>query len=153
MKKPILHLETFLTSNNLSSYFMNSDEMSLLDNSFSLDEYKSIIKNDDLQIGEKRDAYKPKNTRGSGEKKEGYCEECKRWFKLKNSSYWYHMNYKHGINSKGIKYPEPEIRIFRGRLEGFCEGCDCWISLGHKYNNKSSKFGWYRHCQKIHKTL
>lgn len=92
--------------------------------------------------------YKPKNIRGIGCMREGFCEICKKWYKLKTSSYWYHMNYKHGINSYGIKYPEPKIRELGSKVEGFCYLCSKWIFLGRF--KEINKFIWFRHWQKEH---
>lgn len=95
----------------------------------------------------KSNCYSPRLIRGLGANREGYCELCDRWFRLKTSSYWYHMNYKHGINSKGVRCPEP---IFRSssRTESYCGECRMWIHLGNKKRN--TKFVWLRHWQKVH---
>ena len=98
-----------------------------------------------------RGIYKPVRIRGIGMLREGYCEICKTWLRLKTSSYWYHMNYKHGINSRGVKYPEPQMRFVGCRTESFCTVCDKWILLGSSKHGKSAKFGWFKHCQKVHK--
>ncbi|WUR04907.1 putative meiotic expression up-regulated protein 26 [Vairimorpha necatrix] len=146
MKNPVLNLNSFCSS---PLFLLNSDDMSLLESPFSLDEYKVPNKKSNFKP---TDYYKPSKTRGLKEDKEGYCLECDTWLKLKNSSYWYHMNFIHGINSKGMKYPEPEIiRKNNGKNEGYCGICEEWINLGSKRDQKRCKFGWYRHCQKIHK--
>lgn len=92
--------------------------------------------------------YAPKFVRGEGVKREGYCQVCDKWFRMKTSSYWYHMNYKHGINSKGEKYPEPIFRDLNFKVQSFCKICDEWITLGT--SRKTSKFLWKRHFQKEH---
>lgn len=92
--------------------------------------------------------YTPKYTRGVGSAREGYCKICDRWLKLKTSSYWYHMNYKHGISSKGVRCPEPIFRSDSQRLEGYCKECKKWIFLGNCRRN--SRFPWLRHWQKVH---
>lgn len=92
--------------------------------------------------------YQPKFIRGKGPEREGHCEICNKWYKLKTSSYWYHMNYKHGINSKGEKYPEAKIRQRERKVEAFCNQCNDWIPLG--INKKGTKFTWLRHLQKNH---
>lgn len=98
-------------------------------------------------VSGKANCYSPKLIRGTGVDREGYCERCDRWFRLKTSSYWYHMNYKHGISSKGVRCPEP---IFRGanRTESYCGECRKWIHLGNKKRNP--RFVWLRHWQKTH---
>lgn len=128
-------------------------------------EYQKNEKNEDNQI------YRPKHIRGIGIYREGYCQICNKWFRLKTSSYWYHMNYKHGINSKGKKYPEPDLREFNNKIESFCTLCNNWIVLsgckknykngerkngGNKNggnvrkNIKNIKYSWFRHFQKVH---
>lgn len=96
----------------------------------------------------KKAQYKPKLTRGTGSEREGYCERCDKWFKLKTSSYWYHMNYKHGISATGRICPDPVLRDRNYRVEGFCRECNSWIVLGS--NTKNVRFGWFKHWQKIH---
>ena len=96
--------------------------------------------------------YKPARVRGTGRLREGYCEPCRLWLRLKTSSYWYHMNYKHGINSRGVRYPEPQIRYAEHGADAFCSTCNQWVSLGHKTAGKSTRFGWFKHCQKKHGT-
>lgn len=100
--------------------------------------------NDKKNVG----AYTPKFVRGRGPEREGYCEACSKWFKLKTSSYWYHMNYKHGINSKGERYPSPKTRNVNRMVEGYCEKCQQWINLGK--GRKDVRFSWLRHMQKQH---
>ena len=95
--------------------------------------------------------YSPSLIRGKGPLREGYCQICDKWFKMKTSSYWYHMNYKHGISSKGEKFPEPIFREFENKIQGFCKKCDTWISLGN--NKKTSMFLWKKHYQKQHSVL
>lgn len=63
----------------------------------------------------KNDEYSPKVTRGIGYRKEARCEKCETagtpsvWLRLKQSSYWYHMNFIHGINSQtGLPYQLPQ---------------------------------------------
>lgn len=96
--------------------------------------------------------YKPRRVRGVWRLREGYCEACCVWLRLKTSSYWYHMNYKHGINSKGIRYPEPQVRYAEHGAEGFCAVCNQWVSLGSKTAGRPTRFGWFKHCQKKHGT-
>ncbi len=103
----------------------------------------------DLLIEKPCNEYSPKKIRGSGSKREGYCECCDKWYNMKNSSYWYHMNYKHGINSKGEKYPTPKTRDVRGTTEGYCTICEEWVCLG--LSKRNYRFNWLRHMQKTHK--
>ena len=103
-------------------------------------------------VSGKRELYRPKKVRNKGSQREGYCEECGKWFKLKTSSYWYHMNYKHGINSDGLKYPEPSVQFNKNKIESYCAVCKKWIYLGYQKSSKSYNFNWYRHWQRGHKT-
>lgn len=103
-----------------------------------------------LESTVKKQIYRPKHIRGDGIKREGYCESCDQWFRLKTSSYWYHMNYKHGINSKGQKYPEPELRNKNNQIESFCPICKKWILLCAIRGRKSVKYSWFKHFQKMH---
>ncbi|ELQ75386.1 Zn-finger-containing protein [Trachipleistophora hominis] len=97
-----------------------------------------------------KEMYRPKHVKGKGILREGYCDSCNKWFRLKTSSYWYHMNYKHGINSKGKKYPQPYLREMYNRLESYCRMCDKWIFLCSASGKKSVTYAWYRHFQKNH---
>ncbi|KAI8930007.1 hypothetical protein BC831DRAFT_395616, partial [Entophlyctis helioformis] len=48
------------------------------------------------------DAYTPQWVRGQGPHKEGLCSLCPspgRWLQLKNSAFWYHKQFTHGISS------------------------------------------------------
>lgn len=95
--------------------------------------------------------YKPKNIRGQGVFREGLCEECNKWFRLKTSSYWYHMNFKHGIAANGMTYPEPEVYYNKGKAFSVCKSCNAEVPLGG--NNKTLKYNWYKHFQKEHAKL
>ena len=119
----------------------------LLDSS-TFEEFLEFPRNEEFKREDQQTTYSPKFVRGIGVSREGYCQICDRWFKMKTSSYWYHMNYKHGINSKGQKYPEPIFRDFDFKVQGFCKICDEWITLGS--SRKTSKFLWKKHFQKEH---
>ncbi|KAI5169175.1 hypothetical protein PAEPH01_0503 [Pancytospora epiphaga] len=93
-------------------------------------------------------SYRPSAVRGDGPAREGYCERCNRWYRLKTSSYWYHMNYKHGISAAGKVCPEPELRERNLRMESYCHECKEWIALGT--TRRGVRFGWFKHWQKNH---
>jgi len=95
--------------------------------------------------------YSPRRVRGVGACREGYCETCDRWYNMKNSSYWYHMNYKHGINCRGERYPMPTLRETEGVTEGYCRECRDWIGLGS--SKRSFRFSWLRHMQRTHRRV
>lgn len=92
--------------------------------------------------------YRPEITRGKGVLREGYCKQCDKWLKLKTSNYWYHMNYMHGINTNGQKYPNPELRIIKNIKQGFCKECSKWIDLGK--NTNGMRYNWFKHWKKVH---
>lgn len=112
---------------------------------------KPVDKKSSIRKLRRNEKYKPKHVRGQGVLREGLCEECDRWFRLKTSSYWYHMNFKHGISSTGIKYPEPEIYYNDNRAYSICNQCNKEVLLGT--NNKSMKYNWYKHFQKEHQKM
>ncbi|KAJ3414472.1 hypothetical protein HDV05_006565 [Chytridiales sp. JEL 0842] len=63
-----------------------------------------------------KDAYTPKWVRFQGAAKEGFCDMCPtpgRWLQLKNSAYWYHKQFSHGISSiSGLPFTPPaETRV------------------------------------------
>ncbi len=116
---------------------------------YDFPDFKKINAMANNKYGEtKQVRYKPPVIRGVGVTREGLCSYCKKWFRLKTSSYWYHMNYKHGISARGEICPEPKLRERSGKKEGFCKECNAWIELGSK--NRSVKFGWFKHWQKTH---
>lgn len=99
---------------------------------------------------EQKISYKPKIIRNEGILREGYCEECNKWFRLKTSSYWYHMNFYHGISSTGQRYPEPKTVYVAGRLQSVCSKCGDIVVLGNSKNIKLNKYNWFKHWQKRH---
>jgi len=124
----------------------------------------------DIELRRKRfegDLYTPRWVRGKGGNKEGFCELCVPgiWLKIKQSAYWYHLNFHHGVSaSTGRPYPDP-VRtraLSRGLSsgetmlvnEGFCENCAKWIEYSAEYEDgtlcdaNSRPQGWWRHLQK-----
>lgn len=102
------------------------------------------------------DLYTPRFQRGAGEAKEGFCGLCSPgiWLRIKQSSYWYHMNYHHGISaSTGRPYEAPVDfhveRISRTeddnsadvegdgvavlRISGNCGHCGQSVTISNKY--------------------
>ncbi|KAJ3113449.1 hypothetical protein HDU96_003389 [Phlyctochytrium bullatum] len=62
------------------------------------------------------DLYTPRWVRLSGAHKEGLCELCPapgKWLQLKNSAFWYHKQFLHGISSvSGVPFTAPmELRV------------------------------------------
>ena len=125
------------------------------------------------------DLYSPATVRGAGYLKEGLCPLCSEaaWFKIKQSAYWYHMNFTHGISamtgrpyetpaqyqinplcnavtckSRGPPQPCKEVQV-----EGLCSRCDEWISIIviPKHMSKIpfktlDHYAWFKHAQKCH---
>ena len=126
------------------------------------------------------DLYSPAVVRGKGYWKEGLCALCPTpaWFKIKQSAYWYHMNFTHGISAMtGRPYEMPsqyQVCPLSGgevafkcrdtpqacsevQVEGLCGCCGEWISIvvipRHKSSLPFSAFNhsaWYKHSQKCH---
>ncbi|TBU01628.1 putative DUF4451 domain-containing protein [Hamiltosporidium magnivora] len=151
----IFHFQEYLLDKKTINEYYHSAIQSLnnevflptIDTSVFKETSKSVV--NDTNKSDKKN-YSPKFVRGNGIMREGYCEECDKWFRLKTSSYWYHMNYKHGVNSSGQKYPHPNIQNNCGYYEALCESCQKWVYLGKKNNNKSINFCWFKHWQKDH---
>lgn len=106
-------------------------------------------------------------TRGTGYRKEARCEICEMqgihsWFRLKQSSYWYHMNFIHGINSQNgrpfdlpIGYRHVYIKghqlksynnnyheypySLSSEFQGNCKSCSTWIPLDI-YSSENLRF-------------
>lgn len=125
----------------------------------------------DLESRPKRfqgDLYTPCWVRGRGVNREGYCELCSpgQWFRIKQSAYWYHLNFYHGVSAAtGRPWDPPVAYRERGlvgnrevELQGKCATCDCWITLGSyskgALKSESDLVGpvWWRHVQKCSST-
>ena len=118
-----------------------------------------------LELRERRsldDTYSPVWIRGRGIDREGLCPLCHppHWFKIKQSAYWYHMNFYHGISAAtGKPYKRPiNYRLSGSKVEGHCGNCLQWILLDSDFkgSNRSdleeqiSFTSWYKHAQKCH---
>ncbi|KAI8979331.1 hypothetical protein BDF20DRAFT_819511 [Mycotypha africana] len=106
------------------------------------------------KIRYENDYYTPKWVRYTGHLKEGYCDLCQpgKWLQLKNSAYWYHKQFYHGISSvSGQPFLKPlKHRLGKGDvIEGLCHQCHRYVSAcnGKKKNNYML---WYRHAHKCH---
>lgn len=102
----------------------------------------------------KDDQYSPKWVRYSGQLKEGYCDTCPegRWLQLKNSAYWYHKQFYHGISSvTGRPFAEPlEQRVGPdGVLQGLCHQCICFVPICNGRKRRNSLL-WYKHAHKVY---
>ncbi|KAI9499661.1 hypothetical protein BDB00DRAFT_795026 [Zychaea mexicana] len=101
------------------------------------------------------DEYTPKWVRYTGQLKEGYCDSCKlgKWLQLKNSAYWYHKQFFHGISSvSGKRFLEPlEQRAGdHDVVEGLCHQCQQFVSICNA--KRKTSVLWYRHAHKASST-
>ncbi|KAG9296161.1 hypothetical protein G9A89_014753 [Geosiphon pyriformis] len=120
------------------------------------------------------DLYTPKWVRLDGQAKEGYCEQCEpgKWLQLKNSAYWYHKQFYHGISSVSGKFfvpplntrsasPNSSFGMFSNNstsnsnsnpsTEGLCHQCHQWVPLtSAKKKTTASSVLWFRHAHKCH---
>ncbi|CAO3648916.1 unnamed protein product [Cunninghamella blakesleeana] len=99
------------------------------------------------------DMYTPQWVRYNGQAKEGLCDTCKpgKWLQLKNSAFWYHKQFFHGISSvSGKEFMQPlDTRwVDQDIVEGLCHQCQQWVSVSN-VKRKNSVL-WYRHAHKCH---
>ncbi|ORZ14042.1 hypothetical protein BCR42DRAFT_417925 [Absidia repens] len=99
------------------------------------------------------DMYTPKWVRYNSQSKEGLCDTCRpgRWLQLKNSAYWYHKQFYHGISSvSGTEFAKPmETRwVDQDLVEGLCHQCHQWVAVSN-VKRKNSVL-WFRHAHKCH---
>ncbi|KAI9227719.1 MAG: hypothetical protein DHS80DRAFT_260, partial [Piptocephalis tieghemiana] len=102
------------------------------------------------------DLYTPRWLQGQGSFKSGLCPLCPnlRWFRMKFSAYWYHMNFHHGISSHSfLPFPAPtamRIDRHRGVKEAFCPKCHEWVLASSSKNVavKVQEIYWWKHAQK-----
>ncbi|KAI8338486.1 hypothetical protein BC941DRAFT_423036 [Chlamydoabsidia padenii] len=99
------------------------------------------------------DLYTPQWVRYNGQSKEGLCDTCKpgKWLQLKNSAFWYHKQFFHGISSvSGKEFLQPmDTRwVDQDIVEGLCHQCHQWVSVSN-VKRKNSVL-WYRHAHKCH---
>eukprot|EP00834_Sanchytrium_tribonematis_P007304 NODE_642_length_5062_cov_1.602861.p2 type:complete len:382 gc:universal NODE_642_length_5062_cov_1.602861:3409-4554(+) len=99
------------------------------------------------------DLYTPKYTRFSGAQKEGFCDLCSpgKWLKMKNSTFWYHKQFFHGISHKTCTWFDSpsETRMNRDVPEGKCHKCMEWIPL-LKQKRKNGNINWFHHAAACH---
>lgn len=95
------------------------------------------------------DLYTPRWVRKLGRKRQGWCSYCSQgsWHALKDSGWWYHQHFAHGVAASG-KILERPIDVKRAgdttTCLGLCFTCMEWHAIGP--GGKS----WYRHvydCQ------
>ncbi|KAL0090325.1 hypothetical protein J3Q64DRAFT_1729364 [Phycomyces blakesleeanus] len=99
------------------------------------------------------DNYTPKWVRYTGQPKEGYCDSCRpgKWLQLKNSAYWYHKQFFHGISSvsgKAFVLPLEQRDGEHDVIEGLCHQCHQYVPICNAKRKNSVL--WYRHAHKCH---
>ncbi|KAJ1895720.1 hypothetical protein LPJ66_004414 [Kickxella alabastrina] len=99
------------------------------------------------------DLYTPMWVRNAGQLKEGFCDTCVpgKWLQLKNSAYWYHKQFAHGISSvSGRPFIRPlEVRHYNDDvIEGLCHQCYHWVPIANSKRRNSVL--WFRHAHKCH---
>ncbi|RUS29605.1 hypothetical protein BC938DRAFT_480459 [Jimgerdemannia flammicorona] len=99
------------------------------------------------------DKYTPIWVRYSGQLKEGFCDTCKpgKWLQLKNSAFWYHKQFIHGISSvSGREFVPPVERRWADQdvMEGLCNQCLQWVPISN--TKRKNTMLWYRHAHKCH---
>ncbi|KAI7905500.1 uncharacterized protein BX663DRAFT_499958 [Cokeromyces recurvatus] len=99
------------------------------------------------------DQYTPKWVRYTGQMKEGYCDTCKpgKWLQLKNSAFWYHKQFYHGISSVSGKPFENPLEQRAGEhdvVEGLCHQCKQFVPICN--SKRKNSVLWYRHAHKCH---
>ncbi|GAA5815454.1 hypothetical protein MFLAVUS_008965 [Mucor flavus] len=99
------------------------------------------------------DEYTPKWVRYTGQLKEGYCDTCRpgKWLQLKNSAYWYHKQFFHGISSvsgKSFQKPLEQRAGDHDVIEGLCHQCKIFVPICN--SKRKNSVLWYRHAHKCH---
>ncbi|KAK4512537.1 DNA-dependent ATPase fun30 [Mucor velutinosus] len=99
------------------------------------------------------DEYTPKWVRYTGQLKEGYCDTCKpgKWLQLKNSAFWYHKQFFHGISSVSGKPFQRPLEQRAGEhdvIEGLCHQCKQFVPICN--SKRKNSVLWYRHAHKCH---
>lgn len=95
------------------------------------------------------DLYTPTYVRGDGSNRAGWCGHCASWLTLKDSAYWYHMHFAHGIScATGAYLPNPArqrptLGAARGvgDTEALCGGCSRWVLV---VAGEKGRTAWYR---------
>lgn len=98
------------------------------------------------------DEYTPKWVRYTGQLKEGYCDTCRpgKWLQLKNSAYWYHKQFFHGISSvsgKTFRKPLEQRAGDHDVIEGLCHQCKMFVPICN--SKRKNSVLWYRHAHKV----
>jgi len=97
------------------------------------------------------DLYTPTFVRGDGPTRAGWCVYCSSWLTLKDSAYWYHMHFAHGISCQTGKHLPGPIRCRAtagaargvGDAEWLCGGCGRWVLI---VTGEKGRTAWWRHA-------
>jgi hypothetical protein len=97
------------------------------------------------------DLYTPTYVRGDGATRAGWCTLCSTWHTLKESAYWYHMHFAHGIScATGKSMPVPlRSRSTAGAARGvgdseaLCGCCGRWVLI---VTGEKGRTAWWRHA-------
>ncbi|KAK5173773.1 uncharacterized protein LTR77_002454 [Saxophila tyrrhenica] len=95
------------------------------------------------------DQYTAAWTRGQGTDRAGWCGFCSTWHKMKDSAYWYHMHYSHGISyATGQPFQPPKATQWNDKSNSVkvqCATCDEWLILG---SGSRARTSYFRHAYK-----
>ena len=98
----------------------------------------------------KSDLYRTLFIRGEGGERAGWCGFCSSWHRLKDSAYWYHLHYSHGVScATGQPLPTPQqIRegAAGGSWEALCGDCNTWVPIGKP--SARARTTYFRHAYK-----
>lgn len=106
------------------------------------------------------DHYTPLWVRKHGHAREGWCALCPgngKWLVLKNSQYWYHRQFQHGVSSVSGHFFLPPVETkpteAGDKTEGLCHSCGLWVPYQNSRQGSSQVKGptlWYRHAHGCH---
>ncbi|GAA5876432.1 hypothetical protein JCM8547_002123 [Rhodosporidiobolus lusitaniae] len=115
------------------------------------------------------DQYTPKWVRFEKKDKEGWCALCPgegKWLQLKNSAFWYHRQFVHGVSSSSGHFFLPPLELRQdgdsGKVSGLCHSCAEWhpyqSSVKTSMNASAAAEGkgakppsqWFHHAHKCH---
>ncbi|CAD6978821.1 unnamed protein product [Tilletia controversa] len=116
--------------------------------------------------------YAPRYIRGQGMTKEGLCPVCwesgqENFFKTKQSSYNYHMQYTHGISAltgepfappiefRTVDRPKRDVRLLEKEIvkEGRCHVCKKFVPIENvkQTEMKVPEIMWWKHAHSCHR--
>ncbi|KAK3055657.1 hypothetical protein LTR09_003578 [Extremus antarcticus] len=97
------------------------------------------------------DQYTALFVRGQGIDRAGWCGYCSSWHKMKDSAFWYHIHYSHGIScTTGHPFRPPNDVQWSDKSNGFkvqCPTCNEWMNAGSGDRARTSYFGHAYKCE------